>query len=148
MGQHLQLRRDPFYVSGERIIDRHMLQVAMEGRETEVDKLRKVQIVGRWKTGNVNPESVGGTRDDNFHRAWIRGFRQRVGAAVVSGIFLLGPMWLMVMHKTRYTAFASTTVFVSVFGLMMALVLDKLMDVLLSTAAYAAVLVVFVGLNT
>jgi hypothetical protein len=54
----------------------------------------------------------------------------------------------MVMHKTHYTALASTTVFVSVFGLMMALVLDKLMDVLSSTAAYAAVLVVFVGLNT
>jgi hypothetical protein len=92
MGQHLQLRRDPFYVSGERTIDHHMLQVAMEGRETKVDKLRKLQIVGRWKTGNVCLELVGGTRDDNFHRAWIKDFRQRVGAAVVGGIFLLGPM--------------------------------------------------------
>jgi hypothetical protein len=69
-------------------------------------------------------------------------------AAIVGGIFLIGPMWLMVLHKTRTTALVSTTVFVVVFGLIMALFLDKMMDVLSRTAAYAAVLIVFVGLTS
>jgi hypothetical protein len=149
MGQRFQLRQDPFYVSGERIVDRCMLEAAMKGKEYGVDQLREAyQSMGKWETEISHPEPVGGTRDENFQRAWIKGFRQRVVAAVVGGLFLIGPMWLMVLHKTRYTALVSTTVFVAVFGLMMARVLDKLMDVLSSTAAYAAVLVVFVGLNT
>jgi hypothetical protein len=148
MGQHNQLRRDPFYVTGERLVDRNMLKFAMKGRENDADPLVRAKNVGEWEAGNVRPEPIGGTRDENYQRAWMKGFRHRVGAAVIGGIFLLGPMWLMVLHKTRYTALVSTTVFVSVFGLLMALVLDKLMDVLSSTAAYAAVLVVFVGLTT
>jgi hypothetical protein len=148
MGQYVQLRRDPFYVTGERIIDRHMLQFAMKGRENDADPLRWGQSMGKWEMENVRSEPIGGTKDENFQRAWIKGFQQRVCAAVVGGIFLIGPMWLMVLHKTLYTALISTTVFVSVFGLIMALFLDKLMDVLSSTAAYAAVLVVFVGLTT
>jgi hypothetical protein len=149
MGQSFQLRQDPFYVSGERIVDRCMLEAAMKGKGYGADQLREAhQSMGKWEAEGARSEPVGGTRDENFQLAWIKGFRQRVFAAVVGGLFLIGPMWLMVLHKTRYTALVSTTVFVAVFGLMMARVLDKLMDVLSSTAAYAAVLVVFVGLNT
>jgi hypothetical protein len=68
--------------------------------------------------------------------------------AVLGGVFLLVPMWLMVLHRTRYTALVSTTVFVAFFGLVMVRFLEKEMEVLSVTAAYAAVLVVFVGLNT
>ena len=125
-----------------------MLDAAMRGKENPDDPLILAQSMGKWEIGNVRPEPVGGTRDENFQRAWAAGFRHRVGAAAVGGIFLIGPMWLMVLHKTRYTVLISTTIFVTVFGLLMALVLDKLMDVLSSTAAYAAVLVVFVGLST
>lgn len=56
-------------------------------------------------------------------------------------------MWLMVLHRTLYTALVSTTVFVVIFALAMALFLDGLKDVLSSTAAYSVVLVVFVGLT-
>lgn len=76
----------------------------------------------------------------------IKGFQQRLGVAAVGGVFLIVPMWLMILHNTLYTAQVSTTVFVAIFGLIMALFLDSLKDVLSSTAAYAAVLVVFVGL--
>ena len=79
---------------------------------------------------------------------WFKGFRQRLAMAAVGAAFLIAPMWLMVLHNTLYTALVSTTVFVMVFGLVMALRLDKLMDVMSATAAYAAVLVVFVGLTT
>ncbi|KAI0893043.1 hypothetical protein F4806DRAFT_478021 [Annulohypoxylon nitens] len=57
-------------------------------------------------------------------------------------------MWLMMLNDGLYTALISTTVFVAVFGALMAVVLDRHMDILSSTAAYAAVLVVFVGLTS
>lgn len=67
---------------------------------------------------------------------------------MVGGIFLIAPMWLMALHNTLYTSLIATTVCVALFGLLMASVLEKPTDVMSSTAAYAAVLVVFVGLTT
>lgn len=148
MGQQIRQRGDPFYVPGERMIDRCMLRAAMRGKENKVGPLLLAKSMGKWKTQNTGSEPIGGIRDENFLRAWVKGFRKRGFAVAVGGLFLIGPMWLMVMHKTRYTGLVSTMVLVTAFGLMMALILDKLMDVLSSTAAYAAVLVVFVGLNT
>lgn len=148
MGQHFRLPRDPFYVTGERFIDRCMLKAAMEDRENPKDKLHWAKTMGKWETPDVNPDSIGGARDVNFRQAWITGFQRRILVAAVGGIFLIAPMWLMVLHNTLYTTLVSTTVCVAIFGLVMAVFLDRLMDVLSSTAAYAAVLVVFVGLTT
>ncbi|KIW11618.1 hypothetical protein PV08_10920 [Exophiala spinifera] len=148
MGKYIWPPGDPFYVTGERFVDRCMLQVAMRGKENEADPLHWATSMGKWETAGIRPVPIGGTRDENYRQGWIRGLRQRVGMAGVGGIFLIVPMWLMVLHNTLYTALVSTTVFVVIFGLFMALVLDKLMDVMSGTAAYAAVLVVFVGLTT
>jgi hypothetical protein len=150
MGQYLEPRRDPFCITGENILDRNMLRYAMADgkKENPADPLESAASVGKWDTGNEPPELVGGRRYQNYQRNQTKGFEHRVLAAVVGGIFLIGPMWLMVLYKTPYTALVSTTVCVTMFGLLMALLLDKLMDVLSSTAAYAAVLVVFVGLTT
>lgn len=78
----------------------------------------------------------------------MKDFRKRIGVAMVGGIFLIAPMWLIVLHNTLYTSLIATTVCVALFGLLMASVLEKPIDVMSSTAAYAAVLVVFVGLTT
>jgi hypothetical protein len=147
MGKHISQVQDPFIVSGERFIDRRMLEAAMRDKEDEADPLFWAKSVVKWETPDIHPNPVGGTRDENFRQAWNRGFRQRLGVAAIGGIFLIGPMWLMVLHRTLYTALVSTTVCVTIFGLVMAWFLDGLKDVLSSTAAYAAVLVVFVGLT-
>lgn len=60
---------------------------------------------------------------------------------------LLVPMWLMTLETTLYSSLTTTTMFVVVFGLMVVLRLEKPIDVLSATAAYAAVLVIFVGLT-
>lgn len=91
---------------------------------------------------------IGGTRMESFENARSKSFVRRLGMAAVGGGFLIGPMWLMVLHNTRYTALISTSVCVFFSGIIMALVLENLMNVLSVTAAYAAVLVVFVGTNT
>ena len=109
-------------------------------------KFKKVDSIGSWKEGKAIP--IGGTRNENHKESEWKNFRKRLQMAVLGGVFLLAPMWLMVLHRTKYTALVSTTVFVAFFGLIMAKFLEKEMDVLSVTAAYAAVLVVFVGLNT
>jgi hypothetical protein len=93
-------------------------------------------------------QPIGGTRMESFENARFKSFVRRLGMAAVGGGFLIGPMWLMVLHNTRYTALISTSVCVFIFGVTMASVLEHLMNVLSVTAAYAAVLVVFVGTNT
>jgi hypothetical protein len=147
MAKYVLRSQDPFVVTGERAIDRLMLQEAMRNKENEADPLRWEKSVFPWEALDIEPKPIGGTRDRNLRQDWIKGFRQRLGVAAVGGIFLIVPMWLMVLHRTLYTALVSTSVFVVIFGLMMAFFLDGLKDVLSSTAAYSAVLVVFVGLT-
>lgn len=67
--------------------------------------------------------------------------------AASGAILLLGPMWLMVLHKTVYTGLITTTVCVAILGCLCSMILEKPLDVLSATSAYAAVLVVFVGLT-
>jgi hypothetical protein len=98
--------------------------------------------------GDEDNSPIGGTRNENNRKARFKSFHKRLLIAALGGFLLLGPMWLMVLHHTLYTALVSTTVCVAVFELSMCFYLDKETDVLSSTAAYAAVLVVFVGLNT
>ena len=54
-------------------------------------------------------------------------------------------MWLMVLCKSLYVALGATTGFVFAFGVGAAVFLDNVATVVSCTAAYAAVLVVFVG---
>jgi hypothetical protein len=140
---------DPFLVTGERYVDHRVLQRAM-GDQYDYFVQEKYELdesIGEWKESDeISP--IGGTRNENIKNSEWRNFRRRLEMAVFGGVFLLGPMWLMVLHRTKYTALGSTTAFVIVFGAVMVKYLDKEMDVLSATAAYAAVLVVFVGLNT
>lgn len=75
--------------------------------------------------------------------------------AIIGGVFLIGPMWLMVLRNELYTTLITTTAFVFGFGLIISvgpifIVGSKIgvETVFSATAAYAAVLVVFVGTTT
>ncbi|KAG5802075.1 hypothetical protein H9Q74_013180 [Fusarium xylarioides] len=139
---------DPFYMSGEKYQDRKLLEAILGDKVNSFEGQPVFPAIGHWQKGPEESRSVRDTRQDNYKRNWTVGLHQRLAVAAVGGIFLMAPMWLMVLHNTLYTALVSTTVFVTVFGLMAAIYLTSLMDVMSSTAAYAAVLVVFVGLIT
>jgi hypothetical protein len=57
-------------------------------------------------------------------------------------------MWLTVLYNGIYTALVTTTVCVSIFAFGMVIKLNTSMEVLSSTAAYAAVFAVFVDVTT
>jgi hypothetical protein len=79
-------------------------------------------------------------RHDDFRR-----FSKRLGMAAIGGAFLIGPLLLMVLHKSLLTTLLATSMCVVKFGVLLAFCLDEPFDVLSGIAAYAAVLVVFVG---
>lgn len=74
MGKHIAQAQDLFMVSGERIIDRRMLETAMRNQEDEADPLYWANSVVEWETLDIHPNPVGGTRDENFRQAWNRAF--------------------------------------------------------------------------
>ncbi|KAM7193117.1 hypothetical protein V8F33_007989 [Rhypophila sp. PSN 637] len=137
--------RDSFLVSGERKVDdyvmREIIGVQMPAAE---QRHNPIPVVGPWEEDN---QPIGGTRNENVEKSWMKAFEKRLVMAALGGTFLVGPMWLMVLLGDQwfYTTLVSTTVFVYAFGMLMSVLLEKPMDVLSGTAAYAAVMVVFVG---
>ena len=65
--------------------------------------------------------------------------------AIIGGSFLISPMLLMVLVNSKTATLVTTCVSVLAFGMIIGVYLDRPFDVLSGTAAYAAVLVVFVG---
>ncbi|KAI1372342.1 hypothetical protein F4677DRAFT_456589 [Hypoxylon crocopeplum] len=128
--------------TGERKIDSFVINSIL-GDVLQGDSGPPIPVDGPWEDDN---QPIGGTRNDNVTKSWAKGFRERIVIAAVAGLFLIGPMWLMVLHNTLYTSLGSTTGFVAAFGMVMAWFLEKPKEVMSGTAAYAAVLVVFVGL--
>lgn len=95
-----------------------------------------------------NPEVLGGLRNKINKQRKLKAFAVRITMAAAAWAFIVGPMLLMVLNNTRLTALCTASVCVFAFGMLMAWVMEKAFDVLSATAAYAAVLVVFVGSNT
>lgn len=138
MEKHSDVSRDPFLVTG----DRQVCRIGFDAAEAAgLGNDMKLQYVWNWEESKLY-RPICDTRSTKRTRE----FAYRVVVAATGGAFLIGPMWLMVLHNTLYTVLVSTTVCVVAFGLMMAYILEKYMDILSSTAAYAAVLMVFVGL--
>lgn len=67
--------------------------------------------------------------------------------AVGGGLALIAPMLIMTLHPTKLTRLLTSSCFVIVVAMTLAVVMDTAepRDIIASTATYAAVLVVFVG---
>lgn len=141
-----ELLRDPFLATGERFDDNYVLKNIIGDVSPGNLQPASIHSIEPWETKDTRL-GIRGTRNANVMRSRVKNFWERVGTAAVGGVFLVGPMWLIVLHNTLYTALVTTTVLVATFGFLMAWFLDRRMDVMASTAAYAAVLVVFLGLT-
>lgn len=95
-----------------------MLQLAMAS--TRIDDFLSTDFddvvsVETWK-GREDGSPIGGTRNANTRVVLSVSFRRRLLIAGLGGIFLVAPMWLMVLHQTTYTSLIATTVCVGLFG--------------------------------
>ncbi|KAI0163249.1 hypothetical protein BJ166DRAFT_289475 [Pestalotiopsis sp. NC0098] len=139
---------DPFLATSQNFLDHYVIQTLSEGKNFLPDtgqEGRKIVPVPLALKNHSEP--IIDVRKRYRARTWTQGFQQRVLMATVGGVFLIGPMWLMVKLNDQTTSLISTTAFVAAFGLLMAYSIDSPEKVMSATAAYAAVLVVFVGLG-
>lgn len=83
--------------------------------------------------------------DYRFRKKALQKYLKVFAVAVVGNLFLIGPMILMVLKPGLITSLVTTSVCVTIFAAVAPKFLDKIGDVMSATAAYAAVLVVFVG---
>lgn len=74
-------------------------------------------------------------------------FYTRLIMAIFGGLALVAPMLIMTLHPTRLTLLLTTSSFVFTVGVVLAWSMDTAepKDIIGATAAYAAVLVIFVG---
>lgn len=146
MGRFSGQRHDPFRVSSERDQEKWVLDELMFHKLKDIRHFRwlkpTARATGRWEMDREGPmRPIGGTRGEAFRRAlWSRAAGALVGAA-----FLIGPMWPLVLKQDIYLQLGVTTGCIVAFGLVMVVALDTLEAVFAATLAYAAVLMVFVG---
>lgn len=79
-----------------------------------------------------------------------KSFIDRASMALFGGLALIAPMLIMSLHATQATQLATTSLFVVAVALALAWQMEDAQnkDIIGATAAYAAVLVVFVGAGT
>lgn len=107
------------------------------------DKKASAIPTGPWETltEGRGAQPLVGTRTEAMKRATLSKF----GSAIVGAMFLIGPMWALALHQEIFFQLSFTTGCVLVFGMLMAWYLDTIDKVFSVTLAYAAVLMVFIG---
>ena len=102
------------------------------------EQIPKPRDNGEWETFGGSRNAI--NRKENFEL-----FLKKLWMAGLGGAFLIAPILLMVLQEGLLTTLLTTSLCVVVFGFIMAFYLTDPFNVLSATAAYAAVLVVFVG---
>ncbi|KXH26804.1 hypothetical protein CSAL01_00350 [Colletotrichum salicis] len=109
-------------------------------------RVHEAPCFAHWSLGQEeNPEPLGGTRNASAKAVLRRNFWWKIMGAVVGGAFLVSPMWLLVLQRDLYLNLGVATAFTFAFGFLIVGCVDQLDQVFTSTLAYAAVLMVFVG---
>lgn len=147
---------DPFLIMSERYVDAFILR--KELLQIPEEKWEKKLLLQFDKNGNEmfnfvppqeqGPVAIGGTRTQMTRKQWTESFLRRFMLSIIGGAFLVVPMWLMISLNSQRASLVTTTVFVFISGIAASYALDNLVAVVSITAAYAAVLVVFVGTNS
>jgi hypothetical protein len=146
---------DPFIVTTEKELDYVLLKEMAEkwGNTRQFDtnstlEERKVKlrsaIHGEPRDKNLWKELKTPRHIDNRKDAFEL-FMLRLRMAAIGGAFMVGPMLIMVLHRSLLTSLLTASLCVVAFGLILTIYLEKPFEVLSGTAAYAAVMVVFVG---
>jgi len=145
MGKWSNLVRDPFVITGERKLDRLVIRRVMLKLGGDLNNARDVEPIGPWEEKYI---PIADTRSGSFSARWFERFSSRLLMGLVSGAFLLAPMWIMVLRSDTFIKLGVTTASVAAFATVMTFSLQETQDVVSATAAYAAVLMVFVGAST
>lgn len=100
----------------------------------------------RLQVSNYTGEG-GSNHKLDMRQRLTRKLLDRIRMALFGGVVVVAPMLVMTLHRTLLTTLLTTSMFVLAVGLVLAWLMDSAepKDILTATAAYAAILVVFVG---
>lgn len=149
MQQFSGSQHDPFIVDEARFHDSQVLAHFVDDAEgARADAYEGSIAVAKHpivpeQISPENPRAVPilSTRGNEYKRAlWFRVF-----GFLAAGAFLVGPMWLLVLVRSVWVHLIVTTACVLFFGSAMVWWTATIETVLAGTFAYAAVLMVFVG---
>ncbi|CCC12867.1 hypothetical protein SMACR_08986 [Sordaria macrospora] len=118
------------------------------GQREFLNRLLKVSIpAGPWETGDGkgSHKSASGLINTRT-RSTKKVFWERVGAAVIGGAFLIAPMWILALQRSLFVHLSVATACVTAFGVSVSIYLETVDGVFAATLAYAAVIMVFVGI--
>ncbi|KAI0382557.1 hypothetical protein F5Y04DRAFT_252902 [Hypomontagnella monticulosa] len=145
---------DPFLIRSERAVDAKILEAQLRSIPEELcesslfvldaNGKKRINLAPPLERG---PTSIGGTRTEMTRKQLRAAFMWRIVVSLVGWAFLICPMWLMTKLNSQDASLIITTLFVFAAGIAVARVLENPVSVVTATAAYAAVLVVFVGVN-
>lgn len=138
---------DPFIITSSKPLD---LNLMAEASLTDLTPESAHHIRSAIKEEDVVlPPILDGTRLYHNRRQRKSEFLKRLQMAVFGGIALVGPMLIMVLYKHQLTSLLTVSISVFLFALVVATFSTGTPEtVLAAVAAYAAVLVVFVGASS
>jgi hypothetical protein len=137
--------RDPFLISTQDALSLYLMKDALLVPEKPPVKARDHHRYAQRM--NILP---GDSRTTHNEKASLIQMWRRVWMGMCGGLALILPMLLMVLHKGEATTLSTASVATMLFALGLAILGEDLkgQEVLASVAAYAAVLVVFVGASS
>lgn len=136
---------DPFMITTKNALSLYLMKESLlvpSGQQVQArDRLDYTKRI------NILPGTSRTKHNDNASLALLW---QRIYMGVCGGLALIAPMLLMVLHKDEATTLSTASVATMLFALGLAFLGKGLkgQEVLASVAAYAAVLVVFVGASS
>lgn len=171
MGKYARTSNDPFIATSQRLYDKKFLEAAMtkngykmpedflppprqqyeqqlpqhEAPIPLIERLKKHSVpTGPWERDNTDKPAR--TLISTRTKAWKRAYWTRIGAALIGGTFLIAPMWILALQRNLFVHLSVATACIAAFGISISLYLETVDGVFAATLAYAAVIMVFVGI--
>lgn len=137
--------RDPFWITTKDTLGLYLMKEALL-----VPKNVPVEAQDREKYKRHENILPGSSRNIHNLKTSASLLWDRLWMGVCGGLALIAPMLIMVLHNDEITSLVTTSVATMLFSLTLAYFGDNLkgQEVLACVAAYAAVLVVFMGTNS
>jgi hypothetical protein len=141
----LDFEKDPFKLVTSKALDSKIMEEADIALPIRRDQLRYLQE----PYDSDFPQLPGDSRAHIIRQRELEAIVKRFGVALAGGMALLIPMLIMVLHKDLLTTLLTVSVAIVIFSVLIAVYSHQTTsEILTLTAAYAAVLVVFVGASS
>lgn len=143
----MDVEKDPFKLTTANALDKKLMEDARildNLPQRWIDKMERSKL--QKPSDSSSPKLPGDSRARLISEREFEAVLKRFGMGLLGAVALLAPMILMVLHKDKLTTLLTVSVATLIFAFLIAVYSHKRpLELFSITAAYSAVLVVFVG---